>query len=122
MSAQDRDDTGQYTEKVRDQDILKVFDYDASPEDPYLTVQEVTDGLAEHFDIRVTAEAVRVRLNRMVDNDQMARRKFGPSVAYRALVAPELSEEIKAELEAQEAELEAGETVPHDDLWEELDG
>lgn len=96
MATQHRDDDGRFGSKMRDQDILKAFDYEAADDDPYLTVSEVQQALAQHFDIEVSAEAVRVRLEDMRETDLVAKREFGPSVAYRALVAPELSEEAAA--------------------------
>jgi hypothetical protein len=103
MTTQDRDeDSGRYSEKMRDQDLLKAFDYEATVDDPHLTVREITDALAEHFDIDVTTEAVRARLERMCDGETVAKRDFGGAVAYRALVGPELSDEVKEELAERE--------------------
>lgn len=85
---------------MRDQDILKAFDFETVPDDPYLTVKEVTQALATHWDIDVTDEAVRRRLEKMKEAGQVDKRSFGPSVAYRALVGPELSDEVKATVEA----------------------
>lgn len=100
MATQGRDDRGRFTQAVRDQDILKAFDYDATDEDPYLTARDVTESLAEHWEIRVTAEAVRSRLEQLTDEGLVYRREFGPSVAYRALVAPRLAEDVAADVEA----------------------
>ncbi|WP_246989639.1 helix-turn-helix domain-containing protein [Halorientalis marina] len=116
MATQDRDDNGQFEGKMRDQDILKAFDFEATAEDPYLTVSEVGDALATHWDIDVTDEAVRTRLEQMRDDDTIAKRRFGPGVAYRALVGPELSETTEAALEETTGELEAGETKSHKDV------
>lgn len=94
MAAQNRDDRGQFSRKVRDQDILKAFDFEATVEDPFLTVSEIAEALATHFDIDVSDEAVRVRLQEMIDAGDLARREFGPSVAYRALVGPQLAADV----------------------------
>ena len=119
MATQDRNDSGQFEGKMRDQDILKAFDFEATAEDPYLTVSEVADALATHWGIEVTDEAVRTRLEQMRDDDTISKREFGPGVAYRALVGPELADDVEATLEETESELEAGETTSHDDLWED---
>lgn len=74
MSNRLRDDSGRFTEKVTDQDLLTTFDFEATDEDPYLTVREVTDALATHWDINVTDEAVPNRLDAMVDAEQIVRR------------------------------------------------
>jgi len=121
MATQDRDDSGRFGEKMRDQDILKAFDFEATVDDPYLTVKEVTNALGEHWGIDVTTEAVRTRLERMRDDDLVDKRQFGPSVAYCALMGPELSEEVKQAVAETEGELERGETTSHEDLWNDLD-
>jgi hypothetical protein len=121
MATQDRDDGGQFEGKMRDQDILKAFDFEATAEDPYLTVSEVGDALATHWDIDVTDEAVRTRLEQMRDDDTIAKRQFGPGVAYRALVGPELSETTEAALEETAGELESGETTSHEDVWADVE-
>jgi predicted transcriptional regulator len=82
---------------MRDQDVLKAFDYDATDEDPYLTVKEVTAALAEHFGIEVSDEAVRIRLEALRDDEMVAKRRFGAGVAYRALVGPQLAADVEAE-------------------------
>lgn len=101
MTDRTRDDRGRFAEKVTDQDILKAFDFEASDEDPYLTVREVTDALATHWDVHVTDEAVRNRLDAMVEAEQLVKRTFSRNVvAYRALVGPRLAEEVAAEVDA----------------------
>lgn len=97
MSRQHRNDAGRFGEKMRDQDILKAFDFEATADEPYLMVSEVTDALARHWEIDVSEEAVRQRLADMVEREVVARREFGPSVAYRALVAPRLAEDVQVE-------------------------
>ncbi len=91
MSMQGRDDGGRFNEKVRDQDILKAFDYEATAGEPYLSAGEVTEALARHWEIRVSTETVRTRLERMIEDEKIARREFGAGVAYKALVGPRLA-------------------------------
>ena len=121
MATQDRNDRGQFEGKMRDQDLLKAFDFEATAEDPYLTVSEVADALATHWDIDVTDEAVRTRLDGMCDDGTVTKREFGPGVAYRALVGPELADDVEAALEDTTGELDAGETTSHDEVWSGLD-
>jgi len=116
MATQDRDDKGRFDEKVREQDILKAFDFEATVDDPYLTATEVTAALARHWDIDVTSEAVRTRLEQMREDDLLARRQFGPSVAYRALVGPRLSDEVKTATDAVGSFDEASDYTSLDDL------
>lgn len=96
MATRNRDDRGQFSRKVQDQDILKTFDFEATDDDPFLTVSEVADALATHFGVDVTNETVRVRLEAMHDSGSVDRRQFGPGVAYRALVGPELAADVAA--------------------------
>ena len=96
MATRKRDDRGRFTRTVSDQDFLKVFDFEATDDDPYLTVSEIADALTTHFYLDVSDEAVRVRLEAMLDAGAVDRRKFGPSVAYRALIGPELAPEVAA--------------------------
>lgn len=103
MPEQDRDEQGRFAETMRDHDILLVFDYETPDDDPYLTVGDVTAGLATHCDIDVTTEAVRHRLDRLVEAGQIAKRQFGPGVAYRALVAPQLAPDVEAESDRRRA-------------------
>lgn len=100
MATQGRDERGRFDEKVREQDILKAFDFEATVDDPYLTVKEVTAGLADHWGIDVTTEAVRARLDQMVETELVAKRAFGPAVAYKAQVGPRLSDETAAAVDA----------------------
>lgn len=121
MAAQGRDDEGRFNAKMRDQDVLKAFDYEATVEDPYLTAKEIAAALAEHFDIEVTDEAVRNQLESMRDEELVAKRRFGPGVAYRALVGPRLAEDVAARSDAIRRELDAGETVSLEELRAERD-
>ena len=79
MATQDRDEDGQFREKMRDQDVLKTFDFETTEDDPYLTVAEVATGLADRWNIDVTEEGVRARLERMRDDGSVEKRWFGPS-------------------------------------------
>lgn len=109
--SQHRDDQGRFTEKVTEQDILKVFDF---TDEPVLTAQEVADGLAEFFDKDITKEGVAYRLRRMQEKDLVGRKKLGArAVGWWAEVAPRLDPEIEAELEAREEE---DEFIPLDEL------
>jgi len=85
--SQGRDDTGQFTQSVTNQEILKVFDYE---DDPVLTATEVAEGL-RRFGVRITPEGVRNRLEEMNKNDLVSRKKLGAkAVGWWAEVAPEL--------------------------------
>jgi hypothetical protein len=117
MAPQDRNDSGSPGEEIRDQDLLKAFDFEATAEDPYLTVSKVADALATHWDIEVTNEAVRIRLEQMRDDDTISKREFGSGVAYCALVGPELADDIATSIQESEGELEAGRTMSHERVW-----
>lgn len=117
MSEPERDDHGRFSRKVSDQDILKAFDFEATVEDPYLTVRELRQALAEHFDVDVTVEAVRYRLDGMTDDETIAKRDFGGAVAYRALVGPRLAPEIAEELAAEE--FDRDEAIPLEEFESE---
>jgi len=121
MATQNRRDDGQFGEKMRDQDVLKAFDFETTADDPYLTVRQVTQALATHWDIEVTEEAVRSRLEQLCESDAVEKRTFGPGVAYRALLGPELADEVEARLSESEGELRREETVSHDDVWTDVD-
>ena len=92
MSGQQRDESGEFTEKVTDQDILKVFDY---ADEPVLTASEVASELP------ITREAVGRRLNRMREKGLVDRKETGArAVAWWAEVAPRLSDEALARADA----------------------
>lgn len=126
MPEQTRDGRGQFTAKMSEQDILIVFDFDTTAKDPYLTAGEVADGLAGHFEIDVTDEAVRQRLRTMARNGLVRRRKFGGAVAWGAEVAPRLAEDVAAQLDATAEDeyvaLDSGETTSLDELVGETGG
>lgn len=99
MPRQDRDDKGRFEVKATEQDFLKVFDAYTTDVDPYLTVTEVKRGLLQDFDVDLTNEAVRARLETMRDDGTVVKRDFGNAVAYRATVAPELDPGVKQSLD-----------------------
>jgi cobalamin biosynthesis protein CbiG len=113
MSGQHRNDDGRFGQKVTEQDILKTFDYEASDDEPYLTVKETRRALGEHFQISVTDEAVRYRLEQMLDDGRIDKRDFGGAVAYRARVGPRLSEDAARTSDAR-ADTPHEEFVPLD--------
>jgi len=87
LMSQGRDDTGQFTKSVTDQEVLKVFDYE---DDPVLTAREVAEGL-RRFGVQITPEGVRNRLEEMDGNGLVSRKKLGAkAVGWWAEVAPEL--------------------------------
>ena len=87
VMSQGRDDTGQFTKSVTDQEVLKVFDYE---DDPVLTAREVAEGL-RRFGVQITPEGVRNRLEEMDGNGLVSRKKLGAkAVGWWAEVAPEL--------------------------------
>ncbi|KTG28459.1 hypothetical protein AUR66_11585, partial [Haloferax profundi] len=84
---QGRDDSGRFVNKITDQDILKVFDYN---DDPVLTAPEVAEGL-HRFDKQMTSEGVRNRLEKMAEDGLVNRKKIGSrAVCWWAEVAPEI--------------------------------
>lgn len=107
--AQGRDGSGRFGEKMRDQDLLKVFDY---ADDPMLTAKEVANGLSTHFGISVSTEAVRNRLRQMEAEGRVASKEFGArAVGWQALVAPAVTEDVENTLDER---TDAGEFVPLD--------
>lgn len=97
--AVERDDEGRFSEKLRDQEILKVFDY---ADDPMLAAKEVAHGLHAHFGIEATPEAIRRRLGSMEEDELVASKEFGArATGWHALVAPALAEDVAAEVEAR---------------------
>jgi len=110
------DDTAELTE----QDVLKAFDYETTVEEPMLTVVEIADALAKHFDIEVGNEVIRCRLRAMESDELVASEGTEDStVEWTALVAPRLSDEVLADAEAAEGEFERGETVSLDELTDD---
>jgi DNA-binding Lrp family transcriptional regulator len=106
------------TEELTEQDVLKAFDYETSAAEPMLTTSEITDALAGHFDIEVSSETVRRRLGEMESDGLVASKECDASaVGWTALVGPRLSDDVLADIEATEGELERGETRSHDELF-----
>jgi DNA-binding Lrp family transcriptional regulator len=123
MSEKARDDAGQYSSKVTDQDILKVFDFETSSEEPMLKTSEIVNGLVEHFDIHVSGETVRRRLEKMQEEGLVASKQFGArAVGWTALVAPALSKEIEQSIEQTPdyADVADDELTTHEELKEDL--
>jgi hypothetical protein len=118
MSERIHNDDGTFGSKLTKQDVLKAFDYETGPKEPMLTATEIADAVAKHFDINVSSETARRRLGEMEDDELVSSKTFGASAkGWTALVAPELSDSVKADIEATEGELERGETVSHDELF-----
>jgi DNA-binding transcriptional ArsR family regulator len=107
MSEQQRDDSGQFSEKVSDNGVLKAFDRVA---DPVMTASELADELP------MTREATTRRLGRMREAGLVDRKKTGArSVAWWAERAPRISEESAARVERSRQEIERGEFVALED-------
>lgn len=112
MSEQQRDESGEFTEKVSDQDVLKVFDF---ADEPVLTASEVAAQLP------ITREAAGRRLNQMREDGLVDRKQTGArAIAWWATVAPAPSPETLRDIEATEGEFEAGETINHDEMKRRL--
>lgn len=122
MSGKVRDESGQYSAKVTEQDLLKVFDYQCSAAEPMLKSSEVVAGLEEHFNISVSGETVRRRLTSMEADGLVASKTFGArATGWTALVGPRLSEEVRDSLDdARTEETTTLEDVA-DDVGVELD-
>lgn len=117
MSNRTRDDNGEYTGKLTEQDLLKAFDYEATTEEPMLTVSELVVALREHFDVDVSGQTVRRRLRAMEDDGQVASKEFGASaVGWTALVGPRLGEDVRANVKAARQE----DTVPLEEVADDL--
>lgn len=96
MSEQQRDESGEFTEKVTDQDVLKVFD---AADAPVLTASEVA------AELPITREAAGRRLNRMREDGLVDRKQTGArAVAWWATVAPRLSPEARRRADAADPE------------------
>jgi hypothetical protein len=98
MSENARDTGGRFSKKLTEQDLLKVFDYETNNEEPMLTASEIVTGLHEHFDIDVSGETVRRRLESMEEEGTVSSKRFGArAVGWTALVAPRLDPDVAAE-------------------------
>ena len=100
-----RDEGGRFSEKVTEQDILKVFDRVGEP----MTAKELAEELP------ITKDSVTYRLKKMQDDDLVGRKKAGASaVVWWAKVAPGLDPEVAKEVE------EAERAMTQEELEEEL--
>ena len=107
MSEIDRDESGRFTGKVSEQDILKAFD---NADAPFLTAPELSTELG------ISRQAVTYRLDRMHDSGLVGRKKTGSrSVGWWAKYAPKLAPEVADRLSTPE---EAA--ISHEDLKAEL--
>ncbi|MFC6723511.1 winged helix-turn-helix transcriptional regulator [Halobium palmae] len=96
MSDTGRDDAGRYSERVSEQDILKIFD---NAEEPFLTATEIADQLP------ISQSAVNYRLKEMREKGQLDSKKTGSrAVGWWATVAPRLSEEAQKRADAASRE------------------
>lgn len=107
MSEQQRDDSGRFSEKVSDNDLLKSFD---RADAPVMTASELAEELP------MTREAISRRLSRMRDAGLVDRKKTGArAVAWWAERAPRISEESAAHVEQSRREIERGDVVALED-------
>ena len=101
---QPRSDSGQFDEKVTEQDILKVFD---ATDDPFLTTSEIADELP------LSRQAIHHRLTQMHEKDLVDKKKTGARGAgWWATVAPRLDPDVAERAAAADRE----DAVPLDDL------
>ncbi|MFC4360502.1 winged helix-turn-helix domain-containing protein [Halobium salinum] len=109
MSDRTRDDSGRFSEKVSDQDFLKLFD---KTDDAFLTAPEI----AEEFG--VTRQAVSKRLRRMEKEGLVKSKSAGANaVGWWSLVAPRLSPTAEKQADAASQE----DAVSLEDLESESD-
>jgi len=112
MSEQQREDSGEFSEKVTDQDVLKVFDAEDAP---VLTANELGEKLS------VSRSAMTHRLNRMREEGLVDRKQTGArAVAWWSTVAPAPSAETRRDIEATEGEVERGETTSQAEMKRRL--
>jgi len=71
--ARERDESGKYVETVGAADVLDVF---SQVDGPVITSSDVATAL------ECTTEAARQKLQRLVDEGELARRKTGRTVVY----------------------------------------
>jgi transcription initiation factor IIE alpha subunit len=106
---QPRDESGEFGEKVTEQDILKIFD---ATEDPFLTASEIAEQLP------VSRQAVHHRLKQMREKGLIDRKKTGARGAgWWATVAPRLDPDVADHAAAAER----NDAIPLDDLDAEFD-
>lgn len=93
---QPRGDSGQFGEKVTEQDILKVFDSSA---DPFLTAAELAD------EPPLSRQAIHHRLTQMEESGLVDKKKTGArSAGWWATVAPRLAPDAAERAEAADRE------------------
>jgi DNA-binding IclR family transcriptional regulator len=108
MSNRSRRESGEFSEEVSDNDVLKVFD---AADAPFLTAGELANALP------LSRSGANHRLNRMREAGLVDRKETGArSVAWWATVAPRLSEESIARVERRREQVEHGEVIALDDL------
>lgn len=101
---QPRSDSGEFGEKVTEQDILKVFD---AADDPFLTTSELAEELP------LSRQAIHHRLTQMRENGLVDKKKTGARGAgWWATVAPRLDPDVADRAAAADRE----DAVPLDDL------
>ena len=106
MSNRSRRKSGEFSEEVSDNDVLKVFD---AADAPFLTAGEIADALP------LSQSGANYRLNKMRERGLVDRKETGArSVGWWATVAPRLSEATKARVEQSREEIERGEVVALD--------
>lgn len=112
MSETNRDERGQFTETVTEQDILKAFD---RADAPFLTAAELGEKLG------VSRQSANYRLKRMREKETVDRKQTGArAVAWWSTVAPAPSDETRRDIEATEGELERGETTSQAEMKQRL--
>lgn len=112
MNETDRDEHGQFTETVTEQDILKEFDY---ADAPFLTATE----LGEALDI--SRQAANYRLKQMREEGYVDRKQAGSrAVVWWATIAPAPSAETRRDIEATKGELERRETTSQAEMKKRL--
>lgn len=100
-----RDEGGKFTEKVTEQDILKIFDRVGEP----MTAPELAEELP------ISKDTVTYRLKQMQEKELVGRKKAGArAVVWWAKVAPRLDPEFAESVE------EAEPSMSHDEVKEKF--
>lgn len=103
-----RRDDGTFEKEVTEQAILKMFD---RADEPVLTAKEIAD------ELNTTSVTITRHLKEMLDKDLVGRKETGArAVAWWAEVAPELSDESRERVEESRKDIEAGNTVPLEEV------
>jgi len=103
MSEQRRGDSGEFAEKVTDQDVLKAFD---AADAPFMTAGELATVLP------ISRSGVNQRLRRMREAGLVGRKETGSrAVGWWAEVAPQLSATAIEGTEESDRQRERGEVV-----------